>query len=326
MWRFCYLRGYFDDILLTHRAGLVAAEKDGDLQAQAVMHNYLASAYTRTGSYRDALRHLESAVAICRTLGDHSNEHRYRANLVVVYWLMGDLSRAIDLGRNLLREQPSSAVESLMALPNLGIALTVAGRYEEALRVHRLHLFLARLRASDFDTLNALGHIGAVQNRLGRFHHAIRLLQACLRLRVRTGHRFAEAETRNDLGIAYRQLGQLDQAREQHSLALELGIDSGERHVQAAVLNDLGLTLALSGQAGRAVAAHQRALQLATRIAHPYEQGRALAALADHLADSDPDEAHRYRKRALVIFRRMGAPEAQELQRNRSSCPPAASD
>ncbi|MEH0843028.1 BTAD domain-containing putative transcriptional regulator [Micromonospora sp. CPCC 205711] len=310
LWRFCYIRGYFDDILLTHRHGLAAAEKEGDQRAEAMMHNYLASAYTRTASYPKVLRHLESAVRISLSRGDRADEHRYRANLVVVYWLMGDLGQAIALGRQLQRD---SAHEIRVSLPNLGIALTAAGQYDEALRAHRLHLFIARARSSYFDTMNALSHIGAVQNRLGRYPEAIRRLTASLGLRDRTGHRFAEAETRNDLGIAYRSLGQLNQARDQHEYALELAVDCGERHVQAAVLNDLGLTLARTGENESAVAAHHRALELATRIAHPYEQGRALTALADHLATGDPAEARRYRQRALVIFERMGAPERYEV-------------
>lgn len=280
------------------------------------MHNYLASAYTRTGSYLDSLRHLEAAVSITRQLGDQFNENRYRANLVVVHMLTGDLARSVSLGRQSLRERPGSpAVDSSLALANLGLALTVAGRYGEALRAHRLHLFIARCRGSQYDISAALGHIAAVENRLGHFAKAARLIIASLRLRDRTGHRFGETEARNDLGIAYRHLGRLDEARQQHELAHDLAVDSGERHVQAAVWNDLGITSALAGRADEAIAAHRRALDLATRIAHPYEQGRALVALAAHLRDDDPEQARRYRQRALAIFRRMGAPEREAVER-----------
>ncbi|MET8910312.1 BTAD domain-containing putative transcriptional regulator [Micromonospora sp. NPDC004551] len=318
MWRFCYIRGYFDDILVTHRAGLTAAEQSGDRAAQAVMHNYLASAYTRTGSYLDSLRHLEAAVTISRELGDRGNEHRYRANLVVVHWLTGDPERSVALGRQIFRSRPGgTAVDPILLLPNLGFALTTLGRYAEAIDAHRKHLFLGRSRGSGYDISNALGHIASVENRLGHHDKVVRLITASLRLRDRTGHRFGEAEARNDLGIAYRHLGRLDAAREQHKLALDFARDSGERHVQAAILNDLGLTLAASGRAEAAIAAHRDALALATRIAHPYEQGRALAALADHLGEDDK-EALRYRLRALAIFRRMGAPELTDLERRLS--------
>ncbi|MGB2567784.1 tetratricopeptide repeat protein [Micromonospora citrea] len=137
----------------------------------------------------------------------------------------------------------------------------------------------------------------------------------------RSGNRRAQAVMHNYLAVAYRGVGRLDEAREQHELALELGIDSGERHVQAAVLNDLGSTAALCGRSRDAIAAHSQALSIATRIAHPYEQGRALAALADHLAD--PGESRRYRQRALAIFRRMGAPDRHELERRLAQDSPA---
>ncbi|MBQ1015872.1 tetratricopeptide repeat protein, partial [Micromonospora sp. M51] len=144
---------------------------------------------------------------------------------------------------------------------------------------------------------------------------AIRILMASLALRDRTGHRYAEAEVRNDLGIAYRGLGRLVEAQQQHEAARQLSITSGERHVEAAALNELGRTLLAQGRGGEAVEMHQAALRLATRISHPYEQGRALAGLADCFARADPAEARRHWERALAIFRRMGVPERFEAER-----------
>ncbi len=318
MWRFCYMRGYFEDIVATHQAGLTAAERTGDRAAEAVMHNYLASAYTRTGSYLDSLRHLEVAVSISRDLHDRRGEYRYRANLVVVNWLTGNSERAVSLGRQLLREDTRGAVDPISALPNLGYALTAVGRHPEALRAHRQHLFLARCQGSLFHMSNALGHIASVENRLGNHRKAVRLIKASLRLREETGHRFGEAEARNDLGIAYRRLGRLDEARVQHELSLDLARDSSDRHLRAAALNDLGLTLSAAGHADQARSMHLEALALANRIAHPYEQARALNALADHLSVTDPAEADRYRQRAMAIFERTGAPERHDLRRQLS--------
>ncbi|MEE3919017.1 hypothetical protein V2I01_13165 [Micromonospora sp. BRA006-A] len=136
------------------------------------MHNYLASAYTRTGSYLDSLRHLEVAVSISRDLHDRRNEHRYRANLVVVHWLTGSSERSVSLGRQLLREDTRGAVDPIVALPNLGYALIAVGRYPEALRAHRQHLFLARCQGNWFHMSNALGHIASVENRLGNHRKA----------------------------------------------------------------------------------------------------------------------------------------------------------
>ncbi|MET7707092.1 BTAD domain-containing putative transcriptional regulator [Micromonospora sp. NPDC005413] len=316
LWRFCYIRGYFEDIIMTHRHGLTAAEATGDINAMALMNNYLASAYVRTGDNRGALNHLTRAVALFRDSRDMLNTARYRANLAAVYWWSGNLTEAVAVGLECLRDYKGYGnVRVPMVLPNIGIALTSLGRYEEALRLHRLHLAWARTNSEDFHVLNALSHIGAVRVRMGDYPQAIRILMASLALRDRTGHRYAEAEVRNDLGIAYRGLGRLVEAQQQHEVARKLSIGSGERHVEAAALNELGRTLMAQGRGGEAAEMHQEALRLATRISHPHEQGRALAGLAEQFARVDAAEARRHWERALAIFRRMGVPERFEAER-----------
>ncbi|MEU4398613.1 AfsR/SARP family transcriptional regulator [Micromonospora orduensis] len=313
LWRFCYIRGYFEDIILTHHDGLRAATAVGDVDAMALMNNYLASAYVRTGDHPAALTYLTRAVALSR---DSLARVRYRANLAPVHWWNGNLAEAVALGMESLRDcKGYGNVGAPMVLPNLGIALTALGRYAEALRVHRLHLAWARTRSDEFHVLNALSHIGAVRVRMGDLPQAIRILLASLALRDRTGHRYAEAEVRNDLGIAYRGLGKLLEAQQQHEAARKMSISSGERHVEAAALNELGRTLDAQGLGGESVEMHRAALRLATRISHPYEQGRALAGLAEHFARTDRAEARRHWERALAIFRRMGVPERFEVER-----------
>lgn len=252
LWRFCYIRGYFEDIIVTHRHGLAAAEVTGNTDAMALMNNYLASAYVRTGDNREALDHLNRAVTLSKGSQDVLNTARYQANLAPVYWWSGHLTEAVALGMEGLRDHKGYGnVGVPVALTNLGIALTALGRYEEALRLHRHHLAWARTNSDDFHVLNALSHIGSVRTRMGDLPQAIRILRASLALRDRTGHRYAEAEVRNDLGIAYRGLGRLAEAQQQHEMARNLAIGSGERHVEAAALNELGRTLRAQGRTAR---------------------------------------------------------------------------
>ncbi|MGV9763253.1 tetratricopeptide repeat protein [Micromonospora tulbaghiae] len=315
LWRFFYIRTYFDDMLSTHRCGLRSAQRLGDQEATAQMQNYLASAYVRTGDYPAATKLVESAVEIYEELGDTRNAARFRANLTVVYWLTGQLEAAAQLGAYLRREVLLGRHAWIdLVLPNHGIALAAIGRYQEALQLHRLHLFLARSASDQFQLLNALGHIGMVRSRMGDFEPAVRIMEASLRLRDRTGHRYGEPELRVDLGIALRELDRLDEARHQHETALRLALDNGERHAQCAALNELGTTAGAQGYPQEAIRLHEQALKLASRIAHPQEQGRALARLGSLLVDKDPDEARRLWRRALAIFERIGGPEQQRVR------------
>ncbi|MFG1880829.1 BTAD domain-containing putative transcriptional regulator [Micromonospora sp. NPDC049102] len=317
LWRFCYIRGYFEDIVTTHRHGLAAAEATGDIDPTALMHNYLASAYVKTGDNRRALDHLTRAVELSKESQNTLNTARYQANLAPVYYWSGHLAEAVELGMERLRDYKGyGSVGVPMALPNVGLALTSLGRYDEALWLHRRHLAWARTNSNEFHVLNALSHIGGVRARRGDLPQAIRILKASLALRDRTGHRYGEAEVRLDLGIAYRGLGRLAQAQQEHEMARSLAVGSSERHVEAAALNELGRTLRARGLDQAAAEMHGAALRLATRIAHPHEQGRALAGLAEHFASVDPAEARRHWERALAIFVRMGVPERHDVQRH----------
>ncbi|MEV7330019.1 BTAD domain-containing putative transcriptional regulator [Micromonospora sp. NPDC093244] len=314
LWRFLYVRGYFDDILYTQELGLASAKIIVHQRAIGTMHNYLASALAKTGSHRSASDHLHAAIALFQATDDVRELAKLRANLSVVNWLSGNLEEAVALGRQSLAGGLYDNRVPL-ALPNLGLALASLGRWDEAMTVHRHHLFQARLKQDYYHLANALSHLAAVRVRLGQFRRAVILLSSSLALFRRTGHRYGEAEARNTLGAAYRGLGQLDLARRQHEAAFELANDSGERHAQCAALNDLGMTLLATGELAAGSDALREGLRLAGRISNPYEQGRALAGLAEHFARTDRAEARRHWERALAIFRRMGVPERFEVER-----------
>ncbi|MEU0547181.1 BTAD domain-containing putative transcriptional regulator [Micromonospora sp. NPDC005979] len=315
LWRFCYIRGYFEDIIRAHQDGLIAAEATGDVDAMALMNNYLASAYVRTADKQSTLDYLSRAVEYFRRSGNVLGAARSRANLAAVYLWSGHLNEAVALGFECLRDTVYGNEGSPILLPNLGLALMALGRHAEALRLHRLHLAWARTNSDDFHILNALSHIGSVRTRMGDLAQGIRILMCSLAMRDRTGHRYAEAEVRIDLGIAYRGLGRLAEAQQQHESARNLAADVGERHIEAVALNELGSTLRARGRDREAAEMHREALRLATRIAHPHEQGRALAGLGEHFASIDPVEARRHWERALAIFRRMGVPERLDVER-----------
>ncbi|MFC4149286.1 BTAD domain-containing putative transcriptional regulator [Micromonospora mangrovi] len=317
-WRFFYLRGYFDDISITHQEGLKAARRSGDRAAVALMHNYLASALVRTASYREALAHLDQVVAIRTRLHDDDGTERARVNMSIVYWRLGRLQDALDVQLSMLRKQ---SLDTLPVLSNVGLILRSLGEYAEAARFHRTHLFLARTRQDLFQIANALGHLGGVRYRLGESVWAERLLRASLALRARTGHGFATAETLSDLAGTYRQLGRHEEALRIHRAAIESAVNCGERHAEAAALNELARTLLQMGRRAEAMDGHRMALDLATRIDHPHEQGRALAGLAECEVATDPDAACRYWQRALVLFEQVNVPEQHHVRLRLTNSP-----
>ncbi|BCB85970.1 SARP family transcriptional regulator [Phytohabitans suffuscus] len=325
-WRFHYLRGYIDDIVELHECGLRAAERLADDTAIASMHNYLASGYQRVGRSQEAVLHLEVAIRLRERTGDLSGAIQSRANAASVYWVLGRFEEAVSINLKLLAESwRLGGVSTLLLLPNLGIPLMHLGRLDEALRAHRWHLFMARQSGDHYHMAQALGHIGAVRVRMGDPLGAIRVIKASVALKKRIAIRLGVAESLNDLACAHQRLGHLAEAERLHRLALAESAAVGHRTIDVSTLNDLGVTLALAGRSGAAVETHEQALTLATRIANPYEQGRALAGIAAHRVVDDPVEARRHWERALVLFRQLNVPERHEVARRLADLLPAGS-
>ncbi|WP_234361972.1 BTAD domain-containing putative transcriptional regulator [Plantactinospora sp. BB1] len=314
-WRFHFIYGYHDDILETQRHAVAAAESLGNLSASAAAHNYRAYAWLQVGDPQRALRDLERAIEVRESVDDRQGMCISRTNLAIVYCQLGRLTESLAIYRQSLADRRRWAIDVLSVFPSYGWSLMLLGEYREALSVHRLHLYLSRLAQSQFNIALALTNIGAVRVRLGQHEQAIRYLRAALRLKDRTGNPYGLPFALDNLGTAYRELGRLDEARECDELALATAIRRGESLGQAAALNGIGLTLAALGSPAKALEHHREALALATRASHPYEQGRALAAMAGHLETQSPAEARRHWERALAIFRKMGVPERFEVER-----------
>jgi DNA-binding SARP family transcriptional activator/Tfp pilus assembly protein PilF len=323
-WRFLFLRGYIDDIIELHEAGLRAAVRLQDDTAIAAMHNYLASGFLRGGRTHEAVTHLELALKLRERTGDVSGVMQSWANAAGLYPLIGRYEEAAEMAsRALGASRRSTELSVLLVLTNLGIALMYLGRLDEALRVYRRHLFLARQSGDDYQVAQAFGHIGAVRIRRGEPRQAIRLIQASLAVKRRAGIRLGVAESLNDLGCAHRSLGHLAEAERLHRLAREEATALGHVSIDNLTLNDLGLTLARAGRRSEALDTHEQALALATRTGNPYEQARALAGIAACRVADEPAEARRHWERALVLFRRMNVPERHEVQRRLAELVPA---
>jgi DNA-binding SARP family transcriptional activator/tetratricopeptide (TPR) repeat protein len=313
MWRFLYLRCYNDELLITHREGLAAAQRSGDDAAVATMHNYLASVHYRAARYDEAMEHVEAALKLREALGDVREAATCRGNLAVVLSQLGRLqeamicsSQTLETWRRLANDRGMS-----LALTDLGLMLTQLGRYEEALVLHRRHLILASERRLDFHVGAALGHIAQVRLRLGQREAAMRLLRSALIVKRRTGNRYGEGEVLNDLGVGHRMGGELAEAERHHRMALAIIRQTGDRRGESLVRNDLAITLAAAGQRSAAVEQHNQALAIATQIRHRYEEARALDGLARCSVPAAAERARRYWERSLVIYREMGVPDAE---------------
>jgi DNA-binding SARP family transcriptional activator/tetratricopeptide (TPR) repeat protein len=317
IWRFLYHHGHTDDLLRTHRSGLIAAERLGDENAVVLIGNYLASAYYRIGRYQEAVENVQHAIERLQQIGDRPREAAMRKNLAIVFAAWGRHRLAADEGEHAaaIARQSGDPRALATALVNLGDVYLTLGRYDAALRNSRHGLALAREVGDHFDRAIALGNLGVIRARLGHYHQARRLLSVALAMKRRNTNRYGEAETLNELGVVHRALGNLKEAFAHHQRALAVIREASYGRGECAVHNELGHTLRAAGDITAALESHQSALDCATKIQNRYGEARALDGIAACLRDTDSDDARRHWVRALRLYRDLDVPERHEVER-----------
>ncbi|MET7945366.1 BTAD domain-containing putative transcriptional regulator [Micromonospora sp. NPDC005324] len=316
-WRLNFDGGHLDELIETHTIGLRVAERLGDEAAIATMLNYVSSAYFRLARLPEAIRAMEVALSLRRRIGLRGDLLTTLWNLGVSYAANGDLRQAevkFDEAFGLIRG-PEDADALTNLLNNRSYTLIGWGRYDEALRLARLHLLLARQTKDLRQTNNAMGHLAMVRHRMGDLGPARRLLRSALYLKRLGGNRFGEGEVLNEIAVMERVAGQPDRAAALHREALVAMVDAGDRIGQCASRNLLARAMLEQGDAVSALDLHRRVLAAAIRLGARYEKARALEGIARCVRATDPAAARAHLEQALALFRQIESPDQHEVER-----------
>ena len=224
-------RGYWHDNAATQQTALAAAQRLGDLAAQARARRALGHASTLLGSYQDAGVHFEQALELYRRLGDRTGQGRAHVGL-------------------------SEVCERL-------------GRYDEALAHNMQALDLHRSAGDRTWEAAALNNVGWCHARLGDYRQALAYSEQALALNQELGDRNGEAYAWDSVGYARHHLGEYLQAVACYRRALTLAREVGDRFNQVEILIRLGDSHDADGQPQAARKAWQQALNILDDLDHP---------------------------------------------------------
>ncbi|WP_144122478.1 AfsR/SARP family transcriptional regulator [Catellatospora sichuanensis] len=228
-------RGLFQEQLAAQQAALTAAERIGDLQAQALANRMLARALMR--------------------LGDHDGaEHR--------------VQRALDL-----YEQLGDLDSLALTLRHYTEHCTARGRLKEALTHSIEALRVSRLignRYAEARALNTKGYLHALN---GDFGQAVADCTEALDQQRQMDDRVGQAATLDSLGFAYQRLGDLDEAVECYEQSIERFRDSANRYHEAETLTRLGEAREEMADLPAAAEAWRRAKRIYDDLGDPAADG-----------------------------------------------------
>jgi DNA-binding SARP family transcriptional activator/Tfp pilus assembly protein PilF len=274
--------GHFADAAAMHSHARRAAAQAGDRTAEAAALRMLGAADAARGRLRQATRHLERALALCREDGDRIGEARALGTLGLADYCQGRYRQSARCHRRALAiylEVGDHAGEA-RELHGLGVVDLRQGRHEQAAGHLRRSLALFRDAGMRSGEAHVLRHLGELELQQGRYRQAAAHLRRSLRMGREVGSRWCQARALTCLGISELRQGRRQEAVGHLRQSLALHIQVGDRSGQAEALNGLGEAFLTASQAGQAGAQHAAALALAIQCGDKRELLRARSGLA----------------------------------------------
>jgi len=263
-----------------------------------------------SGKPRQALSHLDQAIALSRTAGDRDVLADCLTSVARAWWRIGDTSRcqvAVEEAQALFRETGNREGQSraLNMLGNLHLGLT--GNYARALACFEENRRVDQELGHAYPEACAQGNIGITYALLGQYQSSQEVLAEAYALMDRVGDRHWQAIIRHWQASNFRGLGDLAQAQSAAEEALALCREVGNRNFEIESLSLMGAIAADRDDMEQARIYYQQALDVAqdnqqTMDAAVQRSHLALAYL--HLGRSR--EARRLSQQAVAALEELG--------------------
>ncbi len=216
--------GHWYDAASSHEEGLKAAQRLGDLQAQAIIHICLASAYGRLGRHDAANEQMRRALELYEALDDQAGKaHAHRT----LTWV-----------------------------------LDRQGRYREALMHAEQAVELFRIAGRPAGQARALNAAGWFHIQLGAPGEGLRLCQRALDLQMEIADRFGLVDTLDSIARAHACMARYDEATACYQQARQLCREFDDRYDEAQILVHLGDMSLAADDLDSAVAAWRDAVTI----------------------------------------------------------------
>lgn len=278
----------------------------GDRAGAADQHILAAEHAASLHAHADALEHLEAALAL--GCPDPAAVHERIGDLRTLLGEYGGALASYQTAGAYCQPAARGAIEH-----KVGDVHHRRGEWERAEAC-----FLAALQVVPDERRGLRARVQAdlslTLHHAGRPDRARSLAREALALAEAAGERRARAQAHNMLGVLARGAGEPQAALEQLLRSLELARELEDAPAQAAALNNLALVKRDSGEIETALELTESALELCVRYGDRHREAALENNLADlHHAGGDDEQAMAHLKRAVAIFREVGADEASRL-------------
>ncbi len=309
-----YMLGEFQAAYGLHERALAIYQDLGDRLGEANALWGLGRARNAGGNYPAAADALEGALTVFAALGNRQGEANALWDLSRVRHATGDhsaaeslLDRALTIMRDLGNRQGEANI-----LWSLGDVRATTGRYPAAVEALERALAIYLDLGKRDGEAHCLRHLGRVRFATGDNAGATELLERALATFQEHGLRYGELNTLHDLGLARHAAGDFAAASDLFERARTFNRDSGDRQGEAEILTSMAALAVDTAGPREGLVLYREAQQLARQADSPLDEARALEGAARCTAHTgERDTALTDLRRAVALYRRLGAPETQ---------------
>ncbi|MGI5287196.1 BTAD domain-containing putative transcriptional regulator [Nonomuraea polychroma] len=286
---YCYLSGYVDDWIVTHRVALQAVRQLDDQRGEAKILTTLGHALMAVDQYEEFLDCQRRAVELATRAGDRAIQAEALFYVAYGLYRTGELPGALETcaqAGDLHRENGDRAGE-VGVTDLLGKVYVRLGEMFHALEHLTVSLEWQRDRKRRVDEAYTLMEMGAARAGLGRLGEALENHREALTIGHEIGNRTVETEALCHVGKIETQQGRFADALRSLEEALVLARQLPGRLLECRALNGLGETYQALGDQETARRHHTAALEMAEKIKDPYEVAEARAGLDRSVTATD---------------------------------------
>lgn len=213
----------------------------------------------------------ETALAATSRLGNSSAAAASQANLGVALTMLGRYEEGAEHFRAALdlHHAGSNLAGEGSALDSLAWVYVQTGEFQAAISYCDQALTVYERTNDPEGRARALDSLGVAYAGLGRYDESIEYGQQALELHVQTGSLLGQIHVRRSLGQCYARMARYQEATSQFEQALASCREIGDRHDEASILRDLGSALKEAGQLAQARACWAQAIVILVDLRHP---------------------------------------------------------
>lgn len=301
----------------TGRGEILVQSQDGKSQGDQLLQKGIQE--YQASQFVEAIKSLEGALKIYRSLGNKQQEKAVLGNLGAVYLIVGNHQKAIEVSQALLKiaQETDDRHSAGQAFGNLGIAYRVLGNYNQAIDSQQKALAIMQEIGDRKSEARILINLANAYETLGNYDKALAFQNQSLTIARETKDRQAESTALGNLGAIHATQGNYQKAIQFHQESLTLAKSINDREGEGFILQNLGTAYHALGKRDEAIGYYQQSLAIAQSLNNPQMQIDCLGNLGIvYEQKGDFTQAIKYHQQSLAIADSLKAPRQKAMALN----------